>query len=257
MLYPVELWDPSSRPLAPRSLGQRCGATATPLAKGHKKRGRISAAPFSPGRSQGQFNQLLPERPDVLLPLFLLFFFLSSVLADAPFEQHPLDADLLQEAPLASAEAEAPFEQHPADFDLSQEAPLASVEAEAPADLLQHEPADLDLSHEAFWSFEHAGLLASLAHVCSVLAFFSAGASVDWADTVKAKTANAPKKRNFFMSMWNFASRSAGARKTPLERTRYELLRFVASRKEGFHYFCGPVCRKCANFAGYGEVAEW
>ena len=46
MLYPVELWDPSSRPLAPRSLGQRCGTSATPLAKGHKK-GAASLLPLS------------------------------------------------------------------------------------------------------------------------------------------------------------------------------------------------------------------
>ena len=130
--------------------------------------------------------------------------------AAAPFEQHPLEADLLQEAPFASVEAEAPFEQHPAVLDLSQEAPLASVEAEAPADLLQHDPADLDLSQEAFWSFEQAGLLASLAHVCSVLAFLSAGASVDWADTVNAKKANAPRKRNFFMMLLNFKGQTAG-----------------------------------------------
>ncbi|MGB1481390.1 MAG: hypothetical protein ACPG66_08465, partial [Flavobacteriales bacterium] len=65
-------------------------------------------------------------------------FFLLSVLAAAPLEQHPLDADLLHEAPLASVDAEAPLEQQPeVDFDLSQEAPFASVEAEAPADLLQ------------------------------------------------------------------------------------------------------------------------
>jgi len=127
------------------------------------------------------------------------------VFAAAPFEQQPLEADLLQEAPFASVEAEAPLEQQPeVDFDLSQEAPLASVEAEAPADLLQHEPADLDLSQDAFSVAEQAGLLASLAHVCSVLAFLSAGASVDWADTVKAKMANAPRKRNFFMGVLNF-----------------------------------------------------
>jgi hypothetical protein len=144
-----------------------------------------------------------------LLPLFLLFF-LSSVFAAAPLEQQPLEADLLQEAPLASVEAEAPFEQHPADFDLSQDAPFASVEADAPADLLQQDPADFDLSQEAFWSFEQAGLLASLAHVCSVLAFLSAGASVDWADTVKAKMANAPRKRNFFMMLLSFIDQTAG-----------------------------------------------
>ena len=134
------------------------------------------------------------------------------MLADAPLEQHPLEADLLQEAPLASAEAEAPFEQHDpaAALSLLQELDLASVEAEAPADLLQHEPADFDLSQEAFWSFEQAGLLASLAHVCSVLAFLSAGASVDWADTVKAKMANAPRKRNFFMMLLSFKGQTAG-----------------------------------------------
>ena len=184
-----------------------------------QKRGRISAAPFSPGRSQGQFNQLLPERPDVLLPLFLLFFFLSSVLADAPFEQHPLDADLLQEAPFESAEAEAPLEQQPAALSLLHELDLPSVEAEAPADLLQH-PADFDLSHEAFSLFEQEDLLASLAHVCSVLAFLSAGASVDWADTVKAKMANAPRKRNFFMMLLSFEGQTAGKGAVGVDKIR-------------------------------------
>ena len=139
------------------------------------------------------------------MPLFLVLAF-SSVLAEAPLEQHPLDADWLQEAPLASVEAEAPLEQHDpaAALSLLQEAVLPSVDAEAPADLLQQEPADLDLSHEAFSLDEQAGLLASLAQVCSVLAFLSAGASVDWADTVKAKMANAPRKRNFFMLSLSF-----------------------------------------------------
>jgi hypothetical protein len=187
-----------------------------------------------------------------------LLFFLSSVFAAAPFEQQPLEAALLQEAPFASVEAEAPFEQHPAVLDLSHEAPLASVEAEAPADLLQHDPvADLDLSQEAFWSFEHAGLLASLAHVCSVLAFLSAGASVDWADTVKAKMANAPRKRNFFMMLLIFKGQTAD--KSPLELPRYELLHFVALSVKGFHYFCPPAGRKRATVKAesLGEVPEW
>ena len=115
-------------------------------------------------------------------------------------------ADFSQEPDLPSVEAEAPADllQHEpvAALSLLQElAALPSVEADAPADLLQHEPLDLDLSQDAFSSLEQEVLLASLAHVCSVLAFFSAGASVDWADTVKAKKANAPRKRNFFMSM--------------------------------------------------------
>jgi hypothetical protein len=141
-----------------------------------------------------------------------LLFLLSSVFAAAPLEQQPLEADLLQDAPLASVEAEAPFEQHDpaAALSLLQELDLPSVEAEAPADLLQHDPADFDLSQEAFWSVEQAGLLASLAHVCSVLAFLSAGASVDWADTVKAKMANAPRKRNFFMMLLSFIGQTAG-----------------------------------------------
>ena len=42
-------------------------------------------------------------------------------------------------------------------------------------------------------------LLASFEQVCSVLAFFSAGAWVDCAEAVNANRANAPRKRNFFM----------------------------------------------------------
>ena len=100
-----------------------------------------------------------------LSPRFLFFLdFLSPASAAAPFEQHPAEEDLLQDAPLASVEAEAPLEQQLADLDLSQVAALPSVEAEAP---LEQQLADLDLSHDAFWSLEQ---------VCSVLAFLSAGA---------------------------------------------------------------------------------
>ena len=65
--------------------------------------------------------------------------------------------------------------------------------AEAP-DLLQH-PAALSLLQDAF--------LASFEQVCSVLALLSAGASVDWADTVNAKKANAPRK-SFFVRLLSF-----------------------------------------------------
>ena len=157
---------------------QRCGGLATHVCAKHKKRGRISAAPFS-RLSRGQCDQWPLERPEVLLPpLFLLFLdFLSPASAAAPLEQHPAEEDLLQDAPLPSVEAEAPLEQH---------------------------PADLDLSQDAFWSLEQVVLLASLEQVCSVLAFLSAGASVDWADAVKAKMANAPRKRNFFIVLLSF-----------------------------------------------------
>ena len=181
---------------------QRCGGLATHVRATHKKRGRISAAPFS-RLSRGECDQWPLERPEVLLPpLFLLFLlFLSPASAAAPLEQHPAEEDLLQDAPLPSVEAEAPLEQHPADLDLSQDAPLPSVEAEAP---LEQHPADLDLSQDAFWSLEQVVLLASFEQVCSVLAFLSAGASVDWADAVKAKMANAPRKRNFFIVLLSF-----------------------------------------------------
>ena len=181
---------------------QRCGGLATHVRAKHKKRGRISAAPFS-RLSRGQCDQWPLERPEVLLPpLFLLFLdFLSPASAAAPLEQHPAEEDLLQDAPLPSAEAEAPLEQHAADLDLSQDAPLPSVEAEAP---LEQHPADVDLSQDAFWSLEQVVLLASFEQVCSVLAFLSAGASVDWADAVKAKMANAPRKRNFFIVLLSF-----------------------------------------------------
>ena len=132
-----------------------------------------------------------------MLPFFFFLpFFLASVDAEAEAaEQHPAVWDLLQVAPFVLAEAEAPLLQHPAVLLLSQVAPLASVEAEAPllqqlADLLLSQV----LSQEAF--------LASLEQVCSVFAFLSAGASVDCALAVKAKMAKAPRKRNFFMSVF-------------------------------------------------------
>jgi hypothetical protein len=152
-------------------------------------------------------NQLLPDKPAVLLP-FLADFFLSAS-ADALLEQQPAASDFEHEAPFASVDADAPADllQHEpaAALSLSQEPLLASVEAEAPADLLQHEPAAaLSLLHDAFSVAEQAGLLASLETVCSVLAFLSAGASVDWADAAKAKKANAPRTRNFFMISLSF-----------------------------------------------------
>ena len=112
--------------------------------------------------------------------------------AEAPLEQHPAEADLLQDAPLVSVDAEAPLAQQPADLDLSHDA-FPSVEAEAP--LAQH-PADLDLSQLAF--------LPSLEQVCSVLAFLWGWTSVDCADTVNARKANAPRKRNFFIVLLSF-----------------------------------------------------
>ena len=146
---------------------QRCGGLATHVLRSemkHKKRGRISAVPFS-RLSRGQCDQWPLERPEVLLPPFFLLFldFLSPASAAAPLEQHPAEEDLLQDAPLPSVEAEAPLEQHPADLDLSQDAPLlrSAVEADptcrirgcafGAAPLEQH-PADLDLSQDAFWS---------------------------------------------------------------------------------------------------------
>ena len=183
---------------------QRCGGLATHVRAKHKKRGRVSAAPFS-RLSRGECDQWPLERPEVLLPpLFLLFLdFLSPASAAAPLEQLPAEDDLLQDAPLPSVEAEAPLEQQPADLDLLQEAPLPSVEAEAP---LEQQLEDLDLSQVAFWSFEQDAFW-SLAQVCSVLALLSAGASVDWADAVNAKNANAPRKRNFFIVLLSFMDR--------------------------------------------------
>ena len=130
-----------------------------------------------------------------MLPFFFfLLFFLASVDAEAEAaEQHPAVWDLLQVAPFVLAEA--PLLQHPAVLLLSQVAPLASVEAEAP--LLQ-QLADLLLSQV----FSQEAFLASLEQVCSVFAFLSAGASVDCALAVKAKMAKAPRKRNFFMSVF-------------------------------------------------------
>ena len=99
-------------------------------------------------------NQLPLVMPVGLSPPFFLdfFFFLPSVSAEAlpDLLQHPAEAeDLLQEAPLASVEADAPLEQH---------------------------PADLDLSQVAFSPLVQEDFRASFEHVCSVLAFLSAGA---------------------------------------------------------------------------------
>ena len=129
-----------------------------------------------------------PERPEVLLPFLPDFFFFLGSSAAALDEQHPAALSLLHVAPLASVLAEAPLLQQPAALSLLHVAPLASVLAEAP--LLQ-QPAALSLLH--------VDLLASFEQVCSVLAFFSAGASVDCAEAVNANRANAPRKRNFFM----------------------------------------------------------
>ena len=126
--------------------------------------------------------QLPPERLATLLPFFFFLpFFLASVDAEAEAaEQHPAVWDLLQVVLLVLAEADAP---------------LAPVEADAP--LLQ-QLADLVLSQV----FSQEAFLASLEQVCSVLAFLSAGASVDCALAVKAKMAKAPRKRNFFMRVF-------------------------------------------------------
>ena len=197
MLYPVELWDHAVARWQHVSSAKmwRFGHTTN---DGHKKRGRIHAAPFFTRTNRVVQNHCpLALKPEVLSPpLFLLFLdFLSPASAAAPLEQLPAEDDLLQDAPLPSVEAEAPLEQQPADLDLLQEAPLPSVEAEAP---LEQQLEDLDLSQDAFWS---------LAQVCSVLALLSAGASVDWADAVNAKNANAPRKRNFFIVLLSFMDR--------------------------------------------------
>ena len=162
MLYPVELWDQTGRHSSQGT--KMCRFFLHPMFE-HKK--RESGAP--PLNAVKAANQLFLERPTILSPASFFFFFLDflPVSADAPLEQHPAEAALLQEASLVSVDAEAPLEQQPADLDLSHDA-FPSVEAEAP--LAQH-PADLDLSQLAF--------LPSLEQVCSVLAFLSAGASVD------------------------------------------------------------------------------
>ena len=199
-------------------------------------------------------NQLPVDIVVVLLPAFFLDFVLSSAgAAAAPLEQQPAALSLLQEAPLASAEAPDLLQHEPAAaLSLLQEAPLASAEA---PDLLQHEPeAAFDLSQEALSLLQDV-LLASLAQVCSVLALLSAGASVDWADTVKAKNANAPRKRNFFMMLLSFIRRgfdgTAGTCKP-----RYELLKEVALSVSGFHYFCPPQESK-RGFAQRIVLERW
>ena len=152
---------------------QRCGGLATPRMTGTKK-GAASMQPLFPlGQAERRSNHCpLELKPVALSPRFLFFLdFLSPASAAAPFEQHPAEEDLLQDAPLASVEAEAPLEQ---------------------------QLADLDLSQEAFWSLEH---------VCSVLALLSEGASVDWADAVNAKNAKAPRKRNLFIVLLSFIDR--------------------------------------------------
>ena len=196
MLYPVELWDHAV------ARWQRIASTKMwrfgHTTKTGTKKGAASMQPLSSlGRAEHRSNHCpLEFKPVALSPRFLFFLdFLSPASAAAPFEQHPAEADLLQEAPLASVEAEAPLEQHPAEADLLQEAPLASVEAEAP---LEQQLEDLDLSQDAFLSLEQ---------VCSVLALLSAGASVDWAEAVNAKNAKALRKRNFFIVLLSFIDR--------------------------------------------------
>ena len=226
---------------------QRCGGLATPRMTGTKK-GATSMQPlFSLGRAEHRSNHCpLELKPVALSPRFLFFLdFLSPASAAAPFEQHPAEEDLLQEAPLASVEAEAPLEQHPAEEDLLQEAPLASVEAEAP---LEQQLADLDLSHDAFLSLEQ---------VCSVLALLSAGASVDWADAVNAKNAKAPRKRNFFIVLLSFIDRrkhqtrcSTGKIQTPsvCDAGRERISLFLPSRNSQVRETTRTIL---------GEVAEW
>jgi len=151
-----------------------------------------AAAPDSFGTCRNvNYWPLDVNRAVLVPPRFLsLLDFLSPASAAAPLEQHPEEAedDLLQEAPLVLAVAEAPFEQHPADFELSVMADLLSVDADAP---LEQQLEDLDLSA--------VDLLASFEQVCSVLAFLSAGASVDCAEAANAKNAKAPRKNIFFM----------------------------------------------------------
>ena len=250
MLYPVELWD-QTIPHDPSASGtwlQRWARLVKLPTSWHKKRD-CRAVPFL---CLAMSNQLPVDIVEVLLPRFFLDFVLSSAAA-APFEQQPAALSLLQEAPLASAEAPDLLQHEPEAFlSLLQEAPLASAEA---PDLLQHEPeAALDLSQEAL-SLLHDVLLASLAQVCSVLALLSAGASVDWADTVKAKNANAPRKRNFFMMLLSFIRRGFDWNVDTC-KPRYELLQEVALSVSGFHYFCPPQESK-RGFAQRIVLERW
>ena len=220
MLYPVELWDQTIPP-DPLAIGTRLQrwARLVELPTSWYKKRDCCAVPFS---SVAMSNQLPLDMVEVLFPAFFLDFVLSSAGAAAvPLEQQPAALSLLQEAPLASAEAPDLLQHEPAAaLSLLQEAPLASAEA---PDLLQHEPeAAFDLSQEALSLLQDV-LLASLAQVCSVLALLSAGASVDWADTVKAKNANAPRKRNFFMMVLNFIRRGFDGNVGTC-KPRYELL---------------------------------
>ena len=145
----------------------KVGSLRPPLQHRGQKKGHPMGSPFSVLCCK---NHSPLDKPEVLSPRFFL---------DFPF------------VPSAGAAA-VPLEQQPADLSLLQVAPLASAEA---PDLLQH-PAALSLLQDAF--------LASFEQVCSVLALLSAGASVDWADTVNAKKANAPRKRSFFMRLLIF-----------------------------------------------------
>ena len=153
-----------------KARAQRCAAFSFTQCPSMKK-GRGSSSPLFRGPLATAGNHKLLSAVLILaslsLPFFLPFLDFLPASAEAPLEQHPAEADLLQDAPLDSVDAEAPLEQQPADLLLSHDA-FPSVEAEAP--LAQH-PADLDLSQLAF--------LPSLEQVCSVLALLSAGASVD------------------------------------------------------------------------------
>ena len=226
---------------------QRCGRLATPRKTGTKK-GAASVQPLSSlGQAERHSNHCpLELKPVALSPRFLFFLdLLSPASAAAPLEQHPAEEDLVQEAPLVSAEAEAPLEQQLADLDLSLDATLPSVEAEAP---LEQQLADLDLSQEAFWSLEQ---------VCSVLALLSEGASVDWADAVNAKNAKAPRKRNLFIVLLSFIDRRKHQRRCSVAKIqtpsvcdagRERISLFLPSRNSQVRETTRTIL---------GEVAEW
>ena len=156
MLYPVELWDQTDSRSSQGT--KRCAAFSFTQCQSMKK-GRGSSSPLFLGPLATAGNHRLLSAVLIFSSLSLLFFlpfldFLPAS-AEAPLEQHPAEADLLQDAPLVSVDAEAPLEQQPADLDLSHDA-FPSVEAEAP--LAQH-PADLDLSQLGLLAILGAGLL--------------------------------------------------------------------------------------------------
>ena len=227
MLYPVELWD-QTIPHDPSASGtwlQRWARLVKLPTSWHKKRD-CRAVPFL---CLAMSNQLPVDMVEVLLPRFFLDFVLSSAAA-APFEQQPAALSLLQEAPLASAEA---------------------------PDLLQHEPeAALDLSQEAL-SLLHDVLLASLAQVCSVLALLSAGASVDWADAVKAKMANAPRKRNFFIVLLSFIDRRKHQIRCSVGKIQTPSTRIVVPERISLFLPSARIQKRVRPADCFGEVAEW